>query len=107
MVNDLLGNIKVTLETLRDVARGAPLNLHAWRRMKSRLMVQNENGIYLKAYPNLQFIYLEKLREVVLASYGVRSHHPLLDHVQIALETNLHASHIHKDAHCEAKCNND
>ena len=35
MLKDLSGQVKVTFETLSAVARGAPLNLHAWRRMKS------------------------------------------------------------------------
>ena len=38
----------------RYFARGAPLNLHAWKRMKSRLMLRNESLIYIKASPNLQ-----------------------------------------------------
>ena len=75
MINDLLGQVKVTLETLRDVARGAPLSLHAWRRMKSRLILGNESAIYLKASSNLQVLYVEKWREVVLASHGDTSHH--------------------------------
>ena len=75
MVKDLSGQVKVTLEALRDVARGAPLNLHAWRRMKSRLILGIVSAIYLKASPNLQVIYVEKWREVVLASHGDASHH--------------------------------
>ena len=75
MVKDLLGQVKVTLEALRDVARGAPLSLHAWRRMKSRLILGNESAIYLKASSNLQVLYVEKWREVVLASHGDTSHH--------------------------------
>ena len=49
-----------TLEALRDVTRGAPLSLHAWRRMKSRLILGNESAIYLKASPNLHVLYVEK-----------------------------------------------
>ena len=71
-------NIKVMLEeTLSDIVRGTPLNLHAWRRMKSRLMFGNENAIYLKASPNPQVIYVEKWKCVVLVSHGGASHHPL------------------------------
>ena len=47
MVKDLLGEVKVTLDALCDVARGAPLNLHAWRRMKSQLMLGNESAMHL------------------------------------------------------------
>ena len=60
MIKDLSGQVKVTLETLCDVARGAPLNLHAWRRMKSRLVLGNAIAIYLKVSPNLQVIDVEK-----------------------------------------------
>ena len=59
MRKDLLGQVKVTFETLSTVARGAPLNLDAWRCMKSHLMLGNEGAIYLKASPNLQVIYVE------------------------------------------------
>ena len=45
MVKDLSGQVKVTLEALRDVARGAPLNLHAWRHVKSSNMLGDENAI--------------------------------------------------------------
>ena len=37
-------------------------------------MLGNERAIYLKASPNLQVIYVEKWREVVLASHGGASH---------------------------------
>ena len=53
MLRDFSGQVKVTFETLSVVARGAPLNLHERRRMKSRLMLRNKNAIYLKAFPNL------------------------------------------------------
>ena len=69
MVKDWSGQVKVTFETLSVVARGAPLNLHERRRMKSRLMLRNENVIYLNALPNLQVTYVENWREVVLVSH--------------------------------------
>ena len=75
MPKDLLGQVTLTFETLSTVVRGAPLNLHAWRCMKSRLVLGNESAIYLKASPNLQVIYVEKWRDVVLASHGDASHH--------------------------------
>ena len=53
MVTDSSGQVKVVIETLKDVTRGAPLNLKAWRHMKSKLMLGNESAIYLKASPNL------------------------------------------------------
>ena len=39
MLKDLSGEVKVTFETLCAVTRGAPLNLHAWSRIKSRLLL--------------------------------------------------------------------
>ena len=53
MVKDLLGINKVMVEALKDVAKGAPLNLSAWRHLKSRLMLGNGSAIYLKASPKL------------------------------------------------------
>ena len=75
MVKDLLEKVKVTLEALHDVARGAPLNFHAWRRIKSHLILGNESAIYFQASHNLQAIYIEKWREVVSVSHGDASHH--------------------------------
>ena len=40
MVKDLLGIIKVTVESSKDLAKGEPLNLNAWRCMKSRVMLE-------------------------------------------------------------------
>ena len=77
MLKDLSGQVKVTFDTLSAVARGAPLNLHAWRRMKSRLTLRNENTIYLKASPHLQVTNVEKWREIVLASHCGASHRSL------------------------------
>ena len=77
MLKDLLGQVKVTFEILSTLARGAPLNLHAWRRMKSRLTLMNENAIHLKASPHLQITHVEKWREIVLASHCGASHHSL------------------------------
>ena len=77
MLKDLSGQVKVTFETLRSVARGAPLNLHAWRRMKSHLTLRNENTIYLKASPHVQVTYVENWREIVLASHCGASHRSL------------------------------
>ena len=45
MVKDLLGINKVMVEALKDVAKGAPLNLNTWRHMKSRLMLRNDSAI--------------------------------------------------------------
>ena len=77
MLKGLSGQVKVTFETLSVVARGAPLNLHERRRMKSRLMLRNKNAIYLKAFPNLQVTYVENWREVVLVSHYGASHRPM------------------------------
>ena len=77
MLKNVWGQVKLTFKTLSIGTRGAPLNLHAWRRMKSRLMLRNENVIYLNALPNLQVTYVENWREVVLVSHGGASHHPL------------------------------
>ena len=40
MVEDLLGHIKVTIESLKETSKGAPLTILAWRRMKTRLMLK-------------------------------------------------------------------
>ena len=48
MLKDLSGEVKVS-----TVARGAPLNLHAWRCMKSLLLHRNVSVIYLKGSPHL------------------------------------------------------
>ena len=48
MVKDLARKVKVTIESIKDVAKGAPLNLNTWRHMKSRLMLGNVSVIYLK-----------------------------------------------------------
>ena len=77
MLKDLSGQVKVMFETLSAVARGAPLNLHSWRRMKSCLTLRNENAIYLKASPYLQVTNVEKWREIVLASHCGTSHRSL------------------------------
>ena len=77
MLKDLLGQVKATFEILSTLARGAPLNLHAWRHMKSRLTLRNENAIHLKASPHLQITHVEKWREIVLASHCGASHHSL------------------------------
>ena len=69
MLKNVWGQVKLTFKTLSIGTRGAPLNLHAWRRMKSRLMLRNENVIYLNALPNLQVTYVENWREVVLVSH--------------------------------------
>ena len=60
MVKDLSRQVKIMLETLSNAIMGAHLNLHAWRCMRSQLMLGNDSAIYLKAYPNLQVIYVEK-----------------------------------------------
>ena len=77
MVKDLSGIVKVTIENLKEVGKGAPLNLNAWRRMKSRLILGSESALYLKAEPKLQVSYVEKWREIVLESHGGASHLPL------------------------------
>ena len=87
MPKDLLGQVTITFETLSTVTRGASLNLHAWRRMKSRLILGNEGAIYLKALHNLQVTYVENWREVVLASHGSASHHPLTGTLRELKET--------------------
>ena len=53
MVKDLSGIVKVTIENLKEVGKGAPLNLNAWRRMKSRLILGSESALYLKVEPKL------------------------------------------------------
>ena len=40
MVKDLLGHIKVMIESLKEVAKGAPLIILAWRFKKARLMLK-------------------------------------------------------------------
>ena len=40
MVNDLLGNIKVTIESLKETSNGAPLTILAWTHMKTQLMLK-------------------------------------------------------------------
>ena len=45
MVKDLARKVKVTIESIKDVAKGAPLNLNTWRHMKSRLMLRNDSAI--------------------------------------------------------------
>ena len=47
-LNDLLGVPKITVDTLKDVTIGSPLNFNTWRQLKSRLMFNNDNAIYLK-----------------------------------------------------------
>ena len=54
MVNDLLGNIKVTIESLKETSKGAPLTILAWKRMKTQLMLKNEHELYLKLSPHLR-----------------------------------------------------
>ena len=49
LVKDLLGIFMVTVESLEDVAQVTPVNLNAWRHMKSRPMLKNEEcNLYLK-----------------------------------------------------------
>ena len=48
MVKDLSGIVKVTIESLKDVANGVPLNLNTWKCMKSQLRPGNESAITLR-----------------------------------------------------------
>ena len=57
MVKNLLGIVYVMIESLKDVTKGAPLNLNSWGRIKNQNVLGNETPIYLKESPtNLQVI---------------------------------------------------
>ena len=78
MVNDLLGNIKVTIESLKETSKGAPLTILAWKRMKTQLMLKNEHELYLKFSPHLRVSYVEQWRSIILHTHiGGTSHYPL------------------------------
>ena len=62
MVKDLLGIFKVTVESLKDVAKGMLVNFNAWRHLKSQLMLKNEEYNLLKTLPNLRVSSVDQWR---------------------------------------------
>ena len=58
MIKILLRIVNVTIESLKNAAKGAPLNSNTWRHMKSRVMLKVETIIYLQTLPNVRVSYV-------------------------------------------------
>ena len=76
MVNDLLEVLKVTVDTLKGVNILSPLNLRDQMRIKSCLMVNNDNVIYLKSHLLLRIIpYVGQWMQIAIYFFN----QPILD----------------------------
>mgnify|MGYP007059659972 CR=1 FL=1 len=58
IANDFLGVLKVTFDHLKEANIGSPIDLRTWRAIKSWLMLNHDNVIYLKSYPHLRIPYV-------------------------------------------------
>ena len=62
MVDDILGIFNITIDKLKVINNGTPINLGTWRSMKERLLVQQDSAMYLKSHPQIRIPFIVTLQ---------------------------------------------